>query len=48
MGLGYEYGVSGLWLVTAIGVGVLVLSLAFAPSLQRLKIYTVSQMLTLR
>ncbi|NUL48442.1 sodium:solute symporter [Cellulosimicrobium funkei] len=48
VGLGYEYGISGLWLVTAIGVGVLVLSLLFAPSLQRLKIYTVSQMLTLR
>ncbi|OFT59529.1 sodium:solute symporter [Corynebacterium sp. HMSC05H05] len=48
VGLGYEYGVSGLWLVTAIGVGVLILSLVFAPQLQRLKIYTVVQMLTLR
>ncbi|MEW1981012.1 sodium:solute symporter [Citricoccus sp. NPDC079358] len=48
VGLGYEYGISGLWLVTAIGVGVLLLSLLFAPTLQRLKIFTVSQMLTLR
>jgi len=48
VGLGYEFGISGLWLVTAIGVGVLLLSLIFAPSLQRLRIYTVSQMLTLR
>lgn len=48
VGLGYVYGISGMWLVAAIGVGVLVLSLAFAPILQRLKIYTVSQMLTLR
>ena len=48
VGLGYEFGISGLWLVTAIGIGVIVLSLCFAPALQRLKVYTVSQMLTLR
>lgn len=48
VGLGYQFGISGLWLVTAIGVGVIVLSLCFAPALQRLKVYTVSQMLTLR
>ncbi|NKX52946.1 sodium:solute symporter [Arthrobacter mobilis] len=48
VGLGYEYGLSGMWLVVAIGTGVLVLSLFFAPTLQRLKIYTVAQMLTLR
>ena len=48
VGLGYVHGISGMWLVIAIGVGVLVLSLFFAPVLQRLKIYTVSQMLTLR
>jgi SSS family solute:Na+ symporter len=48
VGLGYTYGISGMWLVVAIGVGVLLLSLLFAPSIQRLKIYTVSQMLTLR
>jgi SSS family solute:Na+ symporter len=48
MGLGYEFGISGFWLVTAIGVGVLILSLCFAPLLQRLRIYTVTQMLGLR
>lgn len=48
VGLGYSKGLSGLWLVVAIGVGVLVLSLAFAGTIQRLKIYTVSQMLSLR
>ncbi|WP_271394946.1 sodium:solute symporter [Neomicrococcus lactis] len=48
VGLGYKWGLSGAWLVIAIGVGVLLLSLAFAPALQRLKIFTVSQMLTLR
>lgn len=48
VGLDYAYGISGMWLVAAIGVGVLLLSLLFAPVLQHLKIYTVSQMLTLR
>ncbi|NJC21371.1 SSS family solute:Na+ symporter [Arthrobacter pigmenti] len=48
VGLGYQFGISGMWLVVAIGTGVLVLSLFFAPTIQRLKIYTVSQMLTLR
>ncbi|MHA7239725.1 sodium:solute symporter family protein [Arthrobacter sp. TMS1-12-1] len=48
VGLGYTYGISGMWLVVAIGTGVLLLSLLFAPTIQKLKIYTVSQMLTLR
>lgn len=48
VGLGYKFGISGMWLVIAIGVGVLLLSVLFAPTLQKLKIYTVSQMLSLR
>ena len=48
VGLGYKHGISGMWLVVAIGAGVILLSLAFAPTLQRLKVFTVSQMLTLR
>ena len=48
VGLGYKFGISGMWLVVAIGVGVLLLSLLFAGMIQKLKIYTVSQMLTLR
>ncbi|MFQ4147611.1 sodium:solute symporter [Arthrobacter sp. LAPM80] len=48
VGLGYKFGISGMWLVVAIGVGVLLLSVLFAPTLQKLKIYTVSQMLSLR
>lgn len=48
VGLGWTYGLSGVWLVTAIAVGVLVLSLLFAGRLQRLRVYTVSQMLGLR
>jgi len=48
VGLGYKFGISGMWLVVAIGVGVLLLSLLFASTIQKLKIYTVSQMLSLR
>ncbi|GAA5128695.1 sodium:solute symporter family protein [Pseudonocardia adelaidensis] len=48
VGLGYEYGLSGMWLVVAIGAGVLLLSLLFAGRVQRLRVYTVSQMLELR
>lgn len=48
VGLGYTYGISGMWLVVAIAAGVILLSLIFAPIISKLKIYTVSQMLTLR
>lgn len=48
VGLGYTYGISGMWLVIAIAIGLLVLSLLFAPAIQRLKVYTVAQMLQLR
>ncbi|CAN5395494.1 sodium:solute symporter [soil metagenome] len=48
VGLGYQYGLSGMWLVVAISVGLLALSLFFAGPIQRLKVYTVAQMLRLR
>ncbi len=48
VGLGYKYGISGMWLVVSIAVGVLALSLIFAGRIQRLKVYTVAQMLNLR
>ncbi|SFP77898.1 solute:Na+ symporter, SSS family [Geodermatophilus dictyosporus] len=48
VGLGYEYGLSGMWLVVAIGTGILALSLLIAGRIQRLGVYTVSQMLELR
>ncbi len=48
VGLGYEFGLSGMWLVFCIGLGIIALSLLFAPKIQRLEIYTVSQMLELR
>jgi solute:Na+ symporter, SSS family len=46
--LGYLYGISGAWLVLTIGLGVLGLSLLFARRINRLKIFTVSEMLQLR
>lgn len=48
VGLGYKWGISGMWLVVAIAVGLLALSLLFAGRIQRLKVYTVAQMLRLR
>ncbi len=48
VGLGYTYGISGMWLVFFIGCGILLLSLAFAGRINRLGVYTVSQMLHLR
>jgi solute:Na+ symporter, SSS family len=48
VGLGYKFGISGMWLVVAIAVGLLLLSLLFAGRIQRLKVYTVAQMLRLR
>jgi SSS family solute:Na+ symporter len=46
--LGYRYGISGMWLVFSIGSGILLLSLAFAGRINRLNVYTVSEMLELR
>jgi solute:Na+ symporter, SSS family len=48
VGLGYKWGISGMWLVVAIAVGLLALSLVFAGRIQRLRVYTVAQMLSLR
>ena len=48
VGLGYKMGLSGMWLVVAIGVGVLLLSLLFAGTIQKLRVYSVSEMLDLR
>lgn len=46
--LGYEFGISGSWLVATIGLGILVLHAVFARKLVRLRLYTVSEMLDLR
>ncbi len=48
VGLGYKFGISGAWMVFAIGLGILLLSALFARRIVRLKVYTVSEMLDLR
>ncbi|WGD37666.1 sodium:solute symporter [Lysinibacter sp. HNR] len=48
IGLGYTHGLSGAWLVVAIGLGILVLSAFFAKRIVKLKVYTVTEMLDLR
>jgi len=48
VGLGYQYGISGMWLVFSIGCGILLLSLVFAAWINRLEVYTVAQMFELR
>lgn len=48
VGLGFTYGISGMWLVVAIAFGVIGLSLLFAGPIQKLRVYTVAQMLHLR
>lgn len=46
--LGYQYGISGLWLVMMLGLGILLLSLALSRRLSQLGVYTVAEMLELR
>ncbi|MBF9073716.1 sodium:solute symporter [Streptacidiphilus fuscans] len=46
--LGYTYGISGAWMVFAIGLGLLALSVFFSGRIARLKVYTVAEMLSLR
>ncbi|MFE2036733.1 sodium:solute symporter [Streptomyces scopuliridis] len=48
VGLGYKHGLSGAWMVFAIGLGLLALSVFFSARIARLKVYTVSEMLDLR
>ncbi|MFG2822262.1 sodium:solute symporter [Kitasatospora sp. NPDC048365] len=46
--LGYTYGLSGAWMVFAIGLGLLALSIFFSARIARLRVYTVAEMLSLR
>ncbi|MFJ9588250.1 sodium:solute symporter [Streptomyces acidicola] len=46
--LGYTYGLSGAWMVFAIGFGLLALSIGFSARIARLRVYTVADMLSLR
>ncbi len=48
IGLGYQHGLSGVWLVFSMSAGVALISLILAPLISRLRVFTVSQMLELR
>jgi SSS family solute:Na+ symporter len=48
IGLGYQHGLAGAWLVFSMAAGVALISLILAPLINRLRVYTVSQMLELR
>lgn len=45
VGLGYQYGISGMWLVFMIGLGVIALGVLMSTRLSRLGVYTVAEML---
>lgn len=46
--LGYEFGLSGLWLVAMLGLGIVVMGIFFSKKIFSLKVLTISQMLTER
>lgn len=46
--LGYSYGISGMWMVFWLGLGIVALSLFFSGTLTRLKVYSLPEMLQLR
>ena len=46
--LGYQYGVSGMWFVFMLGLGILVLSVVFVGRILGLKLYTVPELLERR
>ncbi|MBI1894376.1 MAG: hypothetical protein HYS14_09715 [Candidatus Rokubacteria bacterium] len=43
MGLGYQYGISGLWLATSLGMGLIGLSLFLVTPLLKLNLHTIFQ-----
>jgi len=47
-GLGYTVGISGMWFLIALGLGVGALGMLVAPKISRLNIYTIAEMLSLR
>lgn len=46
--LGYQYGISAFWMVCAIAIGLLVLSLFIAGPIRKAKVYTINQVVELR
>lgn len=46
--LGYEFGISGIWMVVAIGTGVVILGFFLTKKISRFKVLTISEMLEKR
>jgi len=46
--LGYEFGLSGIWLVFMLGLGIVVLGLFFSKKIFGLKVMTISELLEIR
>jgi solute:Na+ symporter, SSS family len=46
--LGYQYGISGMWLVFMLGLGIIVLSAVFVERILGLRLYTVPELLERR
>jgi SSS family solute:Na+ symporter len=46
--LGYQYGISGMWLVFMLGLGIIVLSVVFVKRILGLNLYTVPELLERR
>ncbi|EEL87156.1 sodium:solute symporter [Bacillus cereus] len=46
--LGYEFGISGIWLVVMIGIGIILLGIFLVKKVSRFKIITISELLGLR
>jgi SSS family solute:Na+ symporter len=46
--LGYQYGISGMWLVFMLGLGIIALAILLSTRLANLGVYTVSEMLAIR
>ena len=46
--LGYQYGVSGMWLVTMLGLGLALVGVLLYKRIREVKVYTVAELLTRR
>ncbi len=46
--LGYQYGISGMWLVCMYGLGMIVMGVVLVPRIMQLKLYTIPELLQRR
>src|SRR2546430_14247508 len=46
--LGYTYGISGMWLVSMYGLGMIVMGVVLVPRILKLKLYTIPEILQRR